>query len=64
MKWILLEAMDMWDVPEEVLVKMAVEGKLKSRRADGAIYFLRNESTISLIEISRKHGLSPLRDDA
>jgi hypothetical protein len=35
----LFEAMDMWDVPEEVLVKMADEGKLKSRRADGTIYF-------------------------
>jgi hypothetical protein len=39
----LLEAMDMLDVPEEVLVKLAEEGKLKSRRASGTIYFLRVE---------------------
>jgi hypothetical protein len=39
----LLEAMDMLDVPEEVLGKMAAEGKLKSRRADSTIYFLLDE---------------------
>jgi hypothetical protein len=39
----LLEAMDMLDVTEEVLGRMAEEGRLKSRSADGAIYFLREE---------------------
>ena len=39
----LLEAMDMLDVPEEVLGKLAEEGKLKSRRADATSYFLREE---------------------
>jgi len=39
----LLQAMFMVDVPEEVLGKLAEEGKLKSRRADGTIYFLREE---------------------
>jgi hypothetical protein len=39
----LLEAMDMLDVSEEFLGKMAEEGKLKSRRADGTIYFVREE---------------------
>jgi hypothetical protein len=39
----LLEAMRMLDVPEEVLGKLAEEGKLKSRSADGTIYFLREE---------------------
>jgi len=38
-----LEAMDMLDVPEEVLGKMAEDGTLKSRRADGTIYFLRDQ---------------------
>jgi hypothetical protein len=39
----LLDAMDMLEVPEEVLGKMAEEGRLKSRRADGTIYFLLEE---------------------
>lgn len=39
----LLQAMFMLDVPEEVLGKLAEEGKLKARRADGTIYFLREE---------------------
>jgi hypothetical protein len=38
-----LEALTILDVPEEVLGKLAEEGKLKSRSADGAIYFLREE---------------------
>jgi len=37
------EAMDMLDVPEEVLGRMAEEGKVKSRHADGTLYFLREE---------------------
>jgi hypothetical protein len=39
----LLQAMFMLEVPEEVLGKLAEEGKLKTRRADGTIYFLREE---------------------
>src|ERR1700719_3704774 len=39
----LFEAMDMLDVTEDVLGKLAEEGKLKSRRADGTVYFLREE---------------------
>jgi hypothetical protein len=39
----LWDAADELDVPEEVLGKMAEEGKLKSRRADGTIYFLREQ---------------------
>jgi hypothetical protein len=39
----LAEAVDMLDVSEEVLGKLAEEGKLKSRRADGTIYFLREQ---------------------
>ncbi len=39
----LLQAMFMLEVPEEVLGKLAVEGKLKTRRADDTIYFLREE---------------------
>jgi hypothetical protein len=35
----LLEAMDMLDVPEEVLGRMAAEGKLTTRRRKGTIYF-------------------------
>jgi hypothetical protein len=38
-----IEALDLLDVPEEVLGRLAEEGKLKSRRADGTIYFLRAE---------------------
>ena len=37
------EAMRLLDVPEEVLGKLVEEGKLKSRRADGAIYFVREQ---------------------
>jgi hypothetical protein len=29
----LLEAMDLWDVPHELLGKLAEDGKLRSRRA-------------------------------
>ena len=39
----LLQAMFMLDVPEEVLGRLAEEGKLKTRRADGTIYFLREQ---------------------
>jgi len=39
----LLDAMNMLDVPEEVLGKLAEEGKLKSRRADGTTNVLREE---------------------
>jgi hypothetical protein len=39
----LAEALDMLDVPEEVLGKLVEEGKLKSRNADGTIYFLREQ---------------------
>jgi hypothetical protein len=37
------EAMRMLDVPEEVLGKLSEERKLKSRPADGTIYFLREQ---------------------
>ncbi len=39
----LFEAMRLLDVPEEVLGRLAQQGKLKSRHADGTIYFLRDE---------------------
>ena len=39
----LLQAMFMLDVPEEILGKLDEEGKLKARRADGTIYFLREQ---------------------
>jgi hypothetical protein len=39
----LLEAMDMLDVPEEVLLKLAEKGELKLRRAGDAVYFLLEE---------------------
>jgi hypothetical protein len=38
-----LEALDTLDVSEEVLGRLAEEGKVKSQRADGTIYFLREE---------------------
>jgi hypothetical protein len=38
-----LEAMEMLAVPEEVLGKLVEEGKLKTRRADGTLYFLVEE---------------------
>jgi hypothetical protein len=37
------EALELLDVPEEILGKLAEEGKLKSRRADSTIYFLREQ---------------------
>jgi len=39
----LLEAENMSDTPADVLGRLAEEGKLKSRRADGTVYFLREE---------------------
>jgi len=39
----LLEAMAMLAVAEEVLGRLVEEGQIKSRRADGTIYFLREE---------------------
>jgi hypothetical protein len=33
------QAMDMLDVPEEILGRLAAAGQLKSPRADGTIYF-------------------------
>ena len=39
----LWEALDMLDVDEEVLGRLAEAGKVKSRRADGTIYFLQEE---------------------
>jgi hypothetical protein len=39
----LWEALDMLDVDEEVLGRLAEAGKVKSRRADSTIYFLREE---------------------
>jgi hypothetical protein len=39
----LLEAMHMLDVPEEFLGKLCQEQRLKSRHADGTIYFVREE---------------------
>jgi hypothetical protein len=63
----LLEAMDMLDVPEEVLGKLADEGKLKTRHADGTIYFLREEieKLIDLqIEEVRATGWEEIDDSA
>ena len=57
----LFEAMSMADVPEEVLGKLAEEGKLKSRRADGTIYFLREQIEALVerqVEEARSAGLS------
>ena len=39
----LWDAADQLDVPEEVLGRLAAEGIIKSRHADGRIYFLREE---------------------
>ena len=39
----LWEVLDMLDVDEEVLGRLAEAGKVKSRRAEGKIYFLREE---------------------
>ena len=38
-----VEAMRILDVPEEILGKIAEQEKLKSRCADGTIYFLRED---------------------
>lgn len=57
----LFEAMSMADVPEEVLGKLAEEGTLKSRRADGTIYFLREqieELVERQVDEARSDGLS------
>jgi hypothetical protein len=39
----LLEAIDMTDLEEETLLKLAEEGKLKARAAGGTVYFVREE---------------------
>ncbi|MGB2679142.1 MAG: hypothetical protein WAN12_18825 [Candidatus Acidiferrum sp.] len=39
----LLQAMFMLEVPEEVLGRLVEEKKLRTRRVDGTIYFLRSE---------------------
>lgn len=39
----LSEAIDMTDLSEEDLGRLAEAGKLKARRANGAVYFLREE---------------------
>ena len=39
----LSKAIDMTNLSEEVLGKLTEWGKLKSRRADGTVYFLRDE---------------------
>ncbi|MGB2643438.1 MAG: hypothetical protein WBF09_08920 [Candidatus Acidiferrum sp.] len=39
----LRDAAEAADLPEEVVGRMAEEGKLKSRPADGTIYFVREE---------------------
>jgi hypothetical protein len=57
----LLEAMDMMDVPEDFLGKLAEAGKLKSRRADGNLYFVREEIEQLIdrdIEQARSHEAS------
>ncbi len=45
----ILEAIDMTDLEEETLLKLAEEGKLTARRAGGTVYFER-ESLDRLIE--------------
>jgi len=45
----LFQAMDMLDVPEEVLGKMPEEGKLKSRPADAKIILCATRSRNPLI---------------
>ena len=37
----ILEAIDMTDLEEETLLKLAEEGKLTARRAGGTVYFER-----------------------
>ena len=39
----ILEALAMLDVPETVLGTLAEQGKIRVRRADGNVYFLREE---------------------
>ena len=39
----LFGAADLLDLPEENLCRLAKEGKVKSRRVDGALCFLREE---------------------
>jgi hypothetical protein len=39
----ILEALAMLDVPEAVLGTLAEQGKVRVRRADGNVYFLRDE---------------------
>jgi hypothetical protein len=54
------QAMELLDVPEEVLGKMAEEVKLKSRCADGTIYFVREqieELVERQVEEARSAGL-------
>ncbi len=45
----LLEAIDMTDLEEEMLLKLAEAGELKARRAGGTVYFER-ESLDRLVE--------------
>lgn len=52
----LFEAIDMWMCQRKFWETWLREGKLKSRRADGTIYFLREESMRSLIDRSGKPG--------
>jgi hypothetical protein len=40
----LCDAADLLETPQESLYRLAEEGKLKSRRAGGDLYFLREES--------------------
>lgn len=47
----LSEAIDMTDLSEEALGKLSEWGKLKSRRADGTVYFVREEIE-ALIDLS------------
>jgi|HubBroStandDraft_1064217.scaffolds.fasta_scaffold39851_2 hypothetical protein len=57
----LLEAMDMLDVPEEVLGQIVEKGTLKARLADGTVYFQREqiEDLVNRqIEAVRHGGLS------
>ncbi|MGO9639890.1 MAG: hypothetical protein ACLP1Y_01110 [Candidatus Acidiferrales bacterium] len=39
----LFEAVDLTDLSEELLGRLVEQGKVKARRADGTIYFLREE---------------------
>jgi hypothetical protein len=57
----LFDAMDMLDVPEEVLGRLAEEGKVKSRRSDGTLYFVRDEIELidREIELVRSEECTP-----